>query len=75
MHITEIEFEEFPPFGGLNEPLLLCDERVNLLVGPNAYGKSTILRAIHCLNSPTPTDVDVLPWGDNIICICIDESA
>ena len=28
-----------------------CDERVNLLIGPNASGKSTILRAIEALSS------------------------
>ena len=72
MHITEIETKKLPPLGDI---YLDCDERVNLFIGPNASGKTTILRAIHCLNSPTPTDVDVLPWGDNIICICIDESA
>ena len=43
MHITRIAILRLPPLGHFN---LKCDERVNLFVGPNASGKSTILRVI-----------------------------
>ncbi len=48
MHITKID-----PFG-LPPSLVFdidCDEQVNLLIGSNASGKSTILRAIKVLHS------------------------
>ena len=44
MHVTELQIQNLPPF---TEPVNLeLDERVNLLVGPNATGKSTILRML-----------------------------
>ena len=43
MHITRIKAENLPP---LEDVTFKCDERVNLFIGPNASGKSTILRAI-----------------------------
>ena len=43
MHIKWISANKLPPLEYFN---LDCDERVNLFVGPNASGKSTILRAI-----------------------------
>ena len=43
MHITSIEVLDLPPLDGFD---FQCDERVNLFIGPNASGKSTILRAI-----------------------------
>ena len=62
MHIAKVNIEGVPPLVG--EALFDCDARVNLLVGPNATGKSTILRAINGLN------LSVLDWtGDNFVII------
>ncbi len=44
MHVTEINIIDLPPLG---EVYFKCDERVNLFIGPNASGKSTILRAMN----------------------------
>lgn len=50
MHIEKIIIEGIPPIG---IPISLdCDERVNLLIGPNASGKSTVLRAMEYVFSP-----------------------
>ena len=49
MYITQIDIENVPPLG--REIVVGCDERVNLLVGPNASGKTTILRAMHGMYS------------------------
>ena len=43
MHIRAIQVDQIPP---LEHVRIDCDQRVNLFVGPNASGKSTILRAI-----------------------------
>ena len=43
MHISGIQVDQLPP---LEHVRFNCDNRVNLFVGPNASGKSTILRAI-----------------------------
>ena len=48
MHITWIETQQLPPLGDI---LFDCDERVNLFIGPNASGKTTILRGIEYLYS------------------------
>ena len=48
MHIQWISIWHLPP---LENVYLDCDERVNLFIGPNASGKSTILRAIKDLSS------------------------
>ena len=48
MHITRVDIEGVPP---VEDITLYCDEHVNLFIGPNASGKSTILRAINGLNS------------------------
>ena len=62
MHIAKVNIEGVPPLVG--EALFDCDARVNLLVGPNATGKSTILRAINGLN------LSVFDWtGDNFVII------
>ena len=53
MHIARIGILDVPPLGRLN---LECDERVNLFVGPNASGKSTILRVIKEVCSLEPDD-------------------
>ena len=48
MHITQINIENLPPLA--YEVNLNCDERVNLFIGPNASGKSSILQAMYGLN-------------------------
>ena len=50
MHINRVEIAGVPPLDG-EEVFLHCNERVNLFIGPNVSGKSTILRAMHGLNS------------------------
>ena len=56
MHITQIITRDLPPVRNVT---IDCDERVNLFTGPNASGKSTILRGImglHSLRIPTTYD-------------------
>ena len=48
MHITGISVQGLPPIENI---LVSCNERANLFVGPNATGKSTILRSIAGLYS------------------------
>ena len=48
MHIQWLSILNLPP---LESVAFDCDQRVNLFVGPNACGKSTILRAIKELHS------------------------
>ena len=48
MHIQWILVEHLPP---LEYVYLDCNKRVNLFIGTNATGKSTILRAIENLSS------------------------
>ena len=48
MHIKRFRCAHLPPLGSVE---LGCNERVNLLIGPNSCGKSTILRAINELYS------------------------
>jgi ABC-type multidrug transport system ATPase subunit len=52
MHLTRIGISRVPPFTTTVE--FKFNEKVNLFVGPNASGKSTILRAI----------IDLLPAAD-----------
>ena len=60
MHIARLDIEGVPPLEG--EAIFDCNERVNLLIGPNASGKSTILRTINGLN------LSVFDWtGDNYV--------
>ena len=60
MHIAKIDIEGVPPLVG--EAIFDCNERVNLFIGPNASGKSTILRAINGLN------LAIFDWtGDNYV--------
>ena len=62
MHIAKLDIEGVPPLVG--EAILYCNERANLLIGPNASGKSTILRAINGLN------LSVFDWtGDNYVLV------
>ena len=51
MHLVRMSLGGVPPF---TEPIRLkFDERVNVLIGPNASGKSTILLMLaDCLNGP-----------------------
>ena len=53
MHIEAFGCTPLPPLGHVR---LNFDERVNLLIGPNASGKSTLLRAMEALYSLTQTD-------------------
>ena len=48
MHITGFSIQGLPP---LDKILFRCNEQVNLFVGPNATGKSTILRSMSGLYS------------------------
>ena len=48
MHITGVSIKGLPP---LEDILFRCNKRVNLFVGPNATGKSTILRSLSGLYS------------------------
>ena len=48
MHITRIDIDRLPP---LESVVFDFDERVNLFIGPNSSGKSTILRAIKMMHS------------------------
>ena len=48
MHITRIDIDSLPPLASV---AFNFDERVNLFIGPNASGKSTILRAIKAMHS------------------------
>ena len=49
MHIDKVEIEGVPPL--VQEVSINCDGRVNLFIGPNASGKTTILRAMNGLPS------------------------
>ena len=53
MHLIRMNLGGIPPF---TEPIKLkFDERVNVFLGPNASGKSTILLVLaDCLNGPEP---------------------
>ena len=60
MHLAKIDIEGVPPLVG--EAVFDCDKRINLFIGPNASGKSTILRAINGLS------LSVFDWtGDNYV--------
>ena len=59
MRIQSISVEHLPPLEDID--ILDCDKQVNLFIGPNASGKSTILRAIEALSSTWGSD----GWFDN----------
>ncbi|MDE2938437.1 MAG: AAA family ATPase [Chloroflexota bacterium] len=66
MHLTGIRLSNVPPF---TDPITLrFDERVNVLIGPNASGKSTLLLALadHFLRSSKVLQ-GVVPWEGLII--------
>ena len=56
MAIKFISTTALPPLGDVS---FNCDERVNLFIGPNSSGKSTILRGINYLYSLRPEPVQV----------------
>ena len=58
MHVESIELYDFPELGHRNRIQIDCDEKVNLLVGPNAVGKSTILRELYNQFVPRPQEDD-----------------
>ena len=62
MHLTRMSIGEVPPF---TEPVRIdLDERVNVLVGPNASGKTTILLMIEDrLNGPEENSKRPLAGG------------
>ena len=49
MRIKQVDIANTPP---LDRVVFDCDQPVNLFVGPNASGKSTILRVIHSVIPP-----------------------
>ena len=57
MHITRLEIGSIPPLGEIEFD---CDEMVNLFIGPNASGKSTILRGLKHLCSLKPDATQVV---------------
>ena len=64
MHLTGLKLGGVPPF---TEPILLrFDERVNVFIGPNASGKSTILQLLaECLDASF--DDSKRPLGDAVV--------
>ena len=60
MHITGVSIKGLPP---LENILFRCNKRVNLFVGPNATGKSTILRSLSGLYS---TEVNGVVLSDEL---------
>ncbi len=45
MHVSKIIIRDLPPL--INQVEFDCDERANLFIGPNASGKTTILRQLN----------------------------
>ena len=73
MYITQVTVGNLPPVGGVE---FNCDKQVNLFVGPNASGKSTILLAMngrYTESEPdiTGKDIEIINLneeGDDEIC-------
>ena len=66
MHITGFSIQGLPPIGRI---MVHCDERVNLFLGTNGTGKSTILRSISGLYSTELNGAafsDDLGWTDRM---------
>ena len=55
MHIQWLAISSLPP---LEHIQIECHEQVNLFIGPNACGKTTILRAVRGLHSLEPGPLD-----------------
>ena len=64
MHVESIELYDFPELGRRNRIQIDCNERVNLLMGPNASGKSTILGKLYDQFAPRPEAEDDVSEGD-----------
>ena len=63
MHITGMDITETPPFTVFVQ--LDFDERVNVFIGPNASGKSTLLRSIDsAFNHEDIVSSSPLPWSN-----------
>ena len=72
MHITGMTIEGVPPF---TEPVEFeFDERVNLFVGPNAVGKTTILYGVSEIPSGPPYRSVIYPYetGDQRLSVSSD---
>ena len=54
MYITQVTVGNLPPVGGVE---FNCDKQVNLFVGPNASGKSTILLAMNGRYTESEPDI------------------
>ena len=66
MHITRMSLGGVPPFTKLIE--LRFDKRVNVFIGPNASGKSTILQALaESFNGPGENSKRTLSKGEYIL--------
>ncbi len=72
MHLTGIRLGGIPPF---TDPITLrFDEQVNVFIGPNASGKSTLLLVLagHFLRSGRALE-NTIPWDRLIISECPDD--
>ena len=74
MHVTRISLGGVPPF--TDQIMLKFDEQVNVLIGPNASGKSTILMMLaDCLNGPEQNGKRPIPQVRPLLrlVICADD--
>lgn len=74
MHLVRMNFSGVPP---LTEPVAFkFDERVNVFIGPNASGKSVLLRLLaDCVNETKDNSKRLIPHGQNpvVLHLCSDE--
>lgn len=74
MHLVRMSFSGVPP---LTEPVAFrFDERVNVFIGPNASGKSVLLRLLaDCVNETKDDSKRLIPHGQNPVALhlCSDE--
>ena len=66
MHLVRMSFSGVPP---LTEPVAFrFDERVNVFIGPNASGKSVLLRLLaDCVNETKDDSKRLIPHGQNFL--------
>ena len=66
MHLVRMNFSGVPP---LTEPVAFrFDERVNVFIGPNASGKSVLLRLLaDCVNDQKDNSKRLIPHGQNFL--------
>ena len=66
MHLVRMNFSGVPP---LTEPVAFkFDEQVNVFIGPNASGKSVLLRLLaDCVNDPKDNSKRLIPRGQNFL--------